>query len=272
MKTSALFALLMAAATFLSAHDGVGFDITKCRDYSPKVLTGLSTTKLIEHDFVNGVWTTTNKNGSEKTYQFTTEGLLQILNTDLDGHKSYNSIFWRIDEFDSQSFLILSEPSGSEKLLSINQTCEGLILTDVVYNETLEFDYQPLRASIKSNLTKAYMVGEWTNVSVFENQENKKIKAGSYFNYQFSADGTFTCDFGSTKVNHQETGVWEVSKDCQYLLLHVADKKCNENIKSTKVIRITQVDDHGLILEQVMKTSDINDFFGADNKTYAFIK
>ncbi len=272
MKTSALFVLLMAAATFLPAHAGTSFDITKCRDYSPKVLKGLSATKLIEHDFINGTWTTTHNNGEEETYLFTAEGLVQILNTDPDGNKAYRSIFWRIDEFDSQPFLILSEDSGQEKLLSIDQTCEGLVLTDVVLNEVSTFDYQPLKASTKSNLTKAYMVGEWTNVSVFENVIDENKAAGSYLNYQFTADGTFTCNFGNAKVNFEEIGIWEVSKDCQYLLLHVAEGQDIEQVKTTKVIRIAQVDDHGLILEQVMKTNDINEFFGSDNKMYAFIK
>ncbi len=272
MKTSALLAMLMVVASYSFANTLTNSDLAKCRDYSPNVLKGLSTTSLVEHDLVNGMWTSTNKNGIEKTYQFTSEGLLQMLSTDKKGYKSYQSIFWRIDEFDAKPFLILSNENGTEKLMRINQTCEGLLLTDMVCEEIVSLNYQPLRASKRFNLTRAYLVGEWTNVSMFDSSKGNEQLNGSFFGYQFFANGTFVCEYGNAKSSVTENGVWEISKDCQFLLLHASDENDETDIKATKVIRIAQVDDHGLILEQIMKSSDVNDFFNANNKTYAFIK
>ena len=272
MKTSALFLVMMAVASFLSARPFNDSDFIKCRDYATDLAKNFSTIQLIEHDLVHGTWTSTLPNGFDNTYLFTKEGLVQILQTDLHGKKSYQSSFWRVAEFDGQPFLVLSNKERKEKLLSVMQNCEGIILKDVVCHNILTLHYQPLKASPKLNLTKAYLVGEWTNVSAFENMKDNKNALGSYLDYQFSADGTFTRDYGNQQNKVSEIGTWEISKDNQYLLLHVAEKNNIENIRCTQVIRIAQVDDHGLILELVMNSSEINDFFGSANKTFAFIK
>ncbi len=272
MKTSALFAVIMATTTFLSAHSVSDSDFIKCREYAVGLDKNFSTSHLIEHDLIHGIWTALLPDGMENTYLFTQKGLVQILQTDLDGNRSYQSSFWRVAEFDSQPFLILSDNEHKEKLLSVDQTCEGITLTDVVNHQVLAIHYQPLKASPKLNLTKDYLVGEWTNVSAFENLENNKTGIGSFLDFQFAADGTYTCNYGNREIKVSEIGTWEISKDNQYLLLHAAEDKDFENIKCTQVIRISQVDDHGLILEQVMKTNDINEFFGSNNKTFAFIK
>ena len=272
MKTSACFAVCMAVATFLSAHAFTSPDFLKCRDYGTEWGKNFSTIQLIEHDLVNATWTATAQNGSERNYLFTQEGLLQILSTDAHGNKSYQSTFWRVAEFDNQPFLVLSDDHRKEKLLEVAQTCEGLTLIDVVSKSKLLLDYQPLKSSPKLNLARAYMVGEWTNVTAFETTKNNSKAASGYLNYRFSADGLFTCEFGDNKEKVIEKGAWEISKDGQFLLLHISAKDDIETITGTAVIRIAQVDDHGLVLEQVMKTSSVNEFFEATNKTFAFIK
>jgi hypothetical protein len=272
MKTSAWFVVCMAVATCMSALTPTELDLVKCRDYAADFKKDFTTTQLIEHDLVNGNWTGFTADGVNNNYLFTEEGLLQIISTDRAGHQAYRSTFWRVAEFDGQPFLVVSDDNRKEKLLLVSQTCEGLTLQDVVNKEIFSLDYQPLRASAKRNLTKAYLIGEWTNVSAMEVESKSSQAKGAFLQYQFSTNGTYACYYGNNAKKVFENGSWEISKDNQFLLLHVADGDNLERTKSTQVIRIAQVDDHGLVLEQVMKTSDVNEFFGANNKTFAFIR
>ena len=272
MKTSALFVGLMAMVSFMSAHPISSADFINCREYAAKLKKDFSTIQLIERDLAFGTWVAHDLNGEETTYLFTNEGLVQILHADVDGNVSYSSTFWRVAEFDGEPFLVISDQQRKEKLFSVDQTCEGITLKGIVCGKVLTLDYQPLKKKVKFNLTKAHLIGEWTNVSVFENQNTSKKVHGAFFNYHFSPDGMYSCTYGSHMKKIKESGSWGVSKDGQFLLLHVTEDGNVENIKNTKVIKIAQVDDHGLIIEQVMKTNDINEFFGADNKSFTFIK
>ncbi len=272
MKTSACFVILMAAVTLLSANIPSEIDLVKCRDYFGNFKKDLSTVQLIEHDLVHGNWSTLSANGNQEKYYFNREGLLQVLHSGKDGQVTYHSTFWRVAEFDGQPFLVVSDDQRKEKLMQVDQTCEGITLRDVVSNEVFQLEYQPVRSTAKLNLTKAYMVGDWTNVSAMEVAERTPQVRGAFLQYQFSTDGTFSRHYGNHTKRIVEIGSWEISNDGQFLLLHIAEGDNMESARSTQVIRVAQVDDHGLVLEQVMKTSDVNDFFGADNKTYAFIR
>lgn len=272
MKTSAWFVFCMAFTAILYAHTPTEWDVIKCRDYSTEIKKDFTTVQLVEHDLVNGNWTGFTPGGENNNYLFTEEGLLQIISTNRAGHKAYRSTFWRVAEFDGQPFLVVSDDNRKEKLLKVDQTCEGLTLQDVVNKEVFSLEYHPLRASAKRNLTKAYMIGEWTNVSAMEVEGNPSHAKGAFLQFQFSTYGTYSCYYGNNSKKVVENGTWEISKDNQFLLLHVADGDNLEATKNTQVIRIAQVDDHGLVLEQVMKTSDVNEFFGATNKTFAFIR
>lgn len=272
MKASALFAACMAMVISLSAHtNNSNLNFAKCRDYVSDWEKGLSIVQLIEKDLTLGTWTNTVSNGNENTYLFTEEGLLQILVTDKKGFKSYESTFWRVSVFDNQPFLVLSNNNREEKLMRVDQTCNGLTLTDMVASDVMLLDYQPIRASKKLNLTKAYMVGEWTNVTAIETNQPEKA-FGAHINYQFEADGTFTYDIGNNDFEKSKKGTWQISKDGQFLLLHVAEGDNLETIEETQVIRIAQVDDHGLMLEHVMKSNEVKEYFNGTNKVFAFIK
>ena len=271
MKTSACSAVCMAMAILLCAPAVGATDLFNCRDYVVEGGSNLSKTKRIEKDLKSGIWTTTTSGRHEETYLFTDDGLVQILVTNEQGFKTYQSKNWEITEFNGLPVLTLSKLDRKKRQWIVVQTCEGITLTDLAGNMQLWLDYQPLRSSSELNLFQAYLSGEWTNVSAFET-ERKKGTDSNFLRYQFSVDGYFSCEYGNQSETITENGTWEISKDAQFLLLQITESNAPENGLGTAVIRIAHLDEHGLVLEQVMKTNVINDFFAATNKTFTFIK
>ena len=150
-------------------------------------------------------------------------------------------------------------------MLKIKQTCEGIVLVNVADEEALFLDYQPLNTLLKINSTKEHLIGEWTNVTAFKPLRKSAKTSRAFLNYQFFTDGTFTCKYGNKNKTIAEEGTWEISKDGRFLLLQ-------NGMGQTQVIKISQVDNHGLVLEQVMETNTVGEFFGVSNRVFAFIK
>ncbi|MEO1258809.1 MAG: hypothetical protein AAFZ15_08420 [Bacteroidota bacterium] len=264
MKTSALFAVCMAVATLLSAGSFSGVDLVKCRNYANDWGKGFTKIKMIEQDLIEGRWTT-RQTTEEKTFFFTEKGQLQILIKDGEGYFHFDAKTWKVAEIAGQPVLVLKEKNGLTKNAFINQNCEGITLTDIVSDQTLSLEYHSIKAPGTCNKVKNHLIGYWTNVSAMESVNHNKIQQGAFVNYFFSDDGTYALEYGSTQQNIEVRGTWKVSKDGRFLLLEKKDG-------SYQVVRIGQVDDHGMVLEQVMKSSEINQFFQASNKTFAFIK
>ena len=264
MKTSALFAVCMAVATLLSADSFSGVDFLKCRDYNTEWGEGLSKTKMIEQDLIKGRWTAQHLEG-ERTYFFTDQGQLQIFILDEAGYLGFTTKKWSVTNFSGQPVLILTGQDGLVNTSFINQHCEGITLTDIATDEILSLDYHSFKLTGDSYQVENNLLGQWTNVTALVSENAGKSQKGVFLSYFFSDDGTYSLEYGNSQQNIRESGTWKVSKDSQFLLLEKEGAGC-------QVVRIGQVDDHGLVLEQVMRSSEINEFFDASNKMFAFIK
>ncbi|HFA47905.1 MAG TPA: hypothetical protein ENJ95_02665 [Bacteroidetes bacterium] len=154
-------------------------------------------------------------------------------------------------------------PGGREGAWTVAQTSEGILLTSPDSKETVLLGYRPLKPANYLAAIKANLIGEWTNVTALEGKAANK--AGSFIYYSFNKNGAFSFRYGYQNEVREKSGTWDISKDGQYLLL-------NDAGAGIKVVRIEQIDGHGLTLEQVMKSSELNDFFSSKNKTFTFIK
>ncbi|MBI5914889.1 MAG: hypothetical protein HY842_05890 [Bacteroidetes bacterium] len=244
MKRSAFFVFLslFVIAHFATASPAV--EISDCRKTVLNTDLGLTTAQIVRTDLESGLWSLPFADGGEQVYLFKDSGMTDILQQDANGQTIFNTMFWRVEEFDGRAFLVLTEsPRKSEKLYRVKQTCEGIVLTDVFSQAETLLKYQPFANHIRVNTLKANLIGEWTNVS---------RATGTFGCLKFKADGTFSVKSGL--LNH-ESGVWEVTPDAQYLLLHLTAAQSGA-VTKTIVVKVEQVDGHGLTVAYPQEVSE----------------
>lgn len=259
MKTSAFIAILLAATTALSAMPISPSENARCRELSERRID-IPLGQVVEHDLLNGDWTFTGK-AALKTFQFGDNGQVSVFSKDKKGYWSYEPMKWHVEVTNNIASLVLN---GQK--MQLLQTCEGIILTDFSTGKTMELAYAPATAAARARLVQDKLVGEWTNVTSFGDEAKCDRAKGAFLSYEFRSNGTYICNYGNQQDVADEKGSWEISRDGQFLLLR------SNSGAGIEVVRINTVDDHGLVLDQVMRTSEIGEFFCSDAKSLAFIK
>lgn len=260
MKLSALIAILMAGATSMFAMNDISTENTRCRELA-KAPSSISADLRVAQDLVNGAWLTSSKS----KYEFTENGSLAVFSKNKKGEMTAEVSTWNVDIVEGTPVLLINDKKAGTELFHVRQTCDGLNLVSVTTHDMMTLEYVSVARPGFANDVKANLPGEWTNVSLIESKKNCDNSNGSYLNYSFGENGRYRIDYGSRTSQELEEGSWSISKDGQFLLL-------TNTLGMTSVIRIAQVDNHGLILEQIMKTNDINEYFCSVQTSFAFIK
>lgn len=257
MKKSALFAMLMAGATLLSATDIYSAKNARCREMA-KPLAGVKTEIWIAQDLQNATWEAPN----ESTYEFFPNGDMFLFSKN---KKEAVPGAWDVEIQNGKPVLIMAEKNRIATTYYVEQTCEGLDLTDVVNHDAFSLHHRPLALPGKNLEMKKNLLGEWTNVTFFDSDKKCDHAAGGHFNYTFNKNGNYECNYGSQSHNNIEKGKWTISKDGQFLLLKT-------NTGEASIVKIANLDNHGMVLEQAMNTNKISDFFCSDLTAFVFIK
>ena len=256
MKAFALAAVLMVGVSVLSAMNIFPSENTRCRDLA-KAPSERTADLRVAQDLMNGAWSLS----AGERYEFHENGRLFIFSENMEATVCQ----WEVNIYGGMPVLEISDKNGILKTYKVEQTCAGITLTNLVNHDAFILDYIPMDMPGHGNKIKTKLSGEWTNVTFFESTQKCDNANGAYLNYVFDINGTYTCKYGSQSNRHMEMGVWAVSKDGQFLLL-------TTKMGSTSVLRIANVDGHGLILEQAMTTNDISEFFCSEQTSFAFIK
>ena len=98
------------------------------------------------------------------------------------------------------------------------------------------------------------------------------LAASSLANVLASTSLTSLDLYGNRMEKRKATGRWELSRDGQFLLLHIEQNTDPSLSGGIKVVQINQLDDHGLVLEEVMKESETEEFFEVENRVFTFIR
>ncbi len=111
------------------------------------------------------------------------------------------------------------------------------------------------------------IIGEWTNVTYLAAVCGSTDKMNSAFlRYSFREDGTYTLNYGNRQHETEETGIWGMSKDGNYVVLNV--KETGE----TRLLKIASLDEHSLQLENFTNTGDFGKYFCTNQKSFTFVK
>ncbi len=267
MKTSALIILLFAANAAFASNNFITTvpETLDCRDYAMDL--SLSPTELVAQDLIHGLWTQIESEGTINMFQFNEAGIVDILRTDAERNTSYNNTLWNVTEYDGQAFLVLTDHDmAHQRLFKVVQNCEGILLTNIANSHQITLLYQPLANPIKVNLVKANLVGDWTSISLSDTRTPLSLR------YQMNADGSYARYLGNRRQEMPERGVWEISKDGQFILFHACKRDSPEKCVSTKVASIVYLDDHMLQIEPASNQRDLGQFLRTGNKELSFIK
>lgn len=260
MRLSALIAILMAGVTSMFATNDFSSENTRCRELA-EASVSVAADARAALDLVNGLWT----DDSQTTYVFSKNGSLILFSKNGKGETRANLSDWKVDMLDDVPVLFIYGKSTGAELFHIEQTCQGIDLTNLANHDLISLDYKTIPRSGHANKVEKNLPGDWTSVTLIESEKKCESVRGAYLNYSFGENGRYRIDYGSQATQELEEGKWSVSKDGQFLLL-------TDSFGNVSVIRIAQVDSHGLILEQVMASNEISEYFCSEQTSFAFIK
>lgn len=213
-----------------------------CRAYKPDLSMGPE--KIIAYDLTHGLWLPEGKHST--TIQFNDDGTA-IQFSEENGTSSVSFMIWSVSSVDGLPQLsTISSADGSLQQYVVTSDCEGMNLLNTNTWEVQKLLYRPMVASSKLKELKADLRGEWTAYA----SEPRRGQPQAV-RFQFSNDDTYTrlLDMGGTEI--PERGVWELSKDGNFLLLHACARNQPNVCESTTVYQMVYCDDHSLQLKPV---------------------
>lgn len=240
MKTSALFCLLLFAFTAFAASQPE-LDLS-CREY--KLDPKMGPEKLIAYDLTHGLWFPEGKDAT--SLQFNEDGTA-ILFSEENGNTLVSFIIWSVSSVDDLPQLsTISSADGSLQEYVVTSYCEGMHLLNTTTWEMQKFLYRPMAAASKLNELKANLYGEWT---AYPSQPRFGQPQAVRFNFDEDQQFTRMLDMGGTEI--PESGVWELAKDGNFMLLHTSKRNQPTVFESTTVYQLVYCDDHSLQLKSV---------------------
>ena len=248
-----------------------------CRESGIYDNLNLSYALKVENDLQDGVWTTSQNKETANVYRFQDDGILEIIQADASGEPRYESYMWRIEEYNNQAFLVLTTSDFKHELLyQTLPNCQGMVLVDPVSIDQVNLIYNPDTASADQRQINKRLAGVWENASYpydltnnFDDCGTFEPIDGAYLQYQFKSDGTFTKRFGSHLMQLEESGIYEIVGEGQYILFHTATSDGNY---THHVARIKYIDYGELVLEQTLESEDFAQFFCSSLKSISFVQ
>ncbi|MEO1517756.1 MAG: hypothetical protein AAFV95_22225 [Bacteroidota bacterium] len=240
----------------------------------------------VENDLLNGVWVEDFDEDNvvtrmERIFQFRDFGIMEEVAIYDDGNTIHRQHFWKLDIRDGRIYLDIADDNLMEVMLyEVEQTCEGIILTDLSTGQPSYFEYSEKQPDIYVTALFHNFVGHW-NVAAYPyeiktaaqedaNCGTETPMPGAYLELNFKSDGTYTKWMGSEEAESVERGFWEISDDGQYLVFHVSKEGTPESVYTTQYARIKDVRTGKFYLEHSLTTSDVEGLFCTDFKTFSF--
>ncbi len=288
LRNSILFiALFITSINFTFANTGNHTNPNTKDTFEYNKITDLNVTQVITL-LQDGTWFHNNLENetlhlTDKTfYQFLDFGMVDIITESKDGNISLHHMFWTVENTSTGFDLILTDPPTMEnftiplKSLDYNRILMGneqetqlVLSTPVSTNNALKNDIQTaLTGAWEMNTYPFDIATSIDQCGAFEAMK------GSYFNLDLNEDGTYTKSFGSLMVNLEETGIWEVSNDGNYILFHAVGNNNAENVYATKLAKIKKMDNDQIIIRQALDApgSYFEDMFCTITKDFVFDK
>jgi hypothetical protein len=257
-------------------------EIIKVAEMSPDVVSN------VKADLVSGKWIveqellgTSQFQSSNTSLYFYNYGMADLLSTDSENGIQLITYLWRIEKFGEEPFLVLtSKEDRSEKLFKVEQTCKGINLTNAVSGDKTSMVFQKIKEASELNDIRFNLTGSWDCMtypfditSDTETCGTFEKMNGAFLSYELNEDGTYSKKLGTTHMEVEEKGFWEVSEDGKYIIFHAAKRGNAEEVFATYVAEVSHLNYGEMVLKQALHgTGDFDTLFCTDIKTFFFNK
>ncbi len=236
----------------------------------------------LKADILQGIWHRKVAHSNiEVIYTFNAYGSLEQTVIYEDGHTATNRHKWQLKEIEGITYLVIKDIDLGENLYyAIEQSCDGLILTDTISFEETTLFFKPKASKTTIDRIGYTILGQWKHEGYpfdisddAENYGTLDTMEETFFNYNFKKDGTFERSIGMKEVLVKEKGFWEVSADGDYLIFHLSKDGRKKNVYTSQYARLFYVDQDHLQLEQALTTiGEYKMRFGTQQKMFVFKK
>lgn len=282
MKVQLVFTLLMAFFQCLPAKADLNLEIPDCRFNYYEIDFNTSLKEQFRKDLMSGIWKEEAVAPSkiQQTVQFHDYGLVETFTYKKGKFIGHELALWRIEEFNNGIFLVwINTQMEQENLLEVQQTCDGIVLTNVETKEVLNFNYKPNVDTKAKQFAESTLQGNWDNATYpFDLTDSMndcgtfEVMKKAFLKYKFNEDGTYEKTYGNAKVELKESGIWEVSEDGGFVVFLATIDQDPEQVYQTSVAKIRHINIDELVLEQALSSHEFNDLFCTKIKTLAFVK
>src|SRR5690606_33662349 len=108
MKNVFLFAWTLLMVQFSFATNPTTTPDTGCRKFTFQNNNELSQADKFRLDLQNGTWVQRGQDSKTAVYQFHDYGLVDVLTSGADQSADFKSLYWTVEVFENQAFLLLS--------------------------------------------------------------------------------------------------------------------------------------------------------------------
>ncbi len=276
MKKALLFTVLFCSLGILLNAAGTN-DNYRCRLVISDQDTHASIIEKSEEDLLSGIWIAGSnlENEVNQTLMFEKSGKLLVFNETTDRGILVEEKKWKLMDFEGGIFLVMSAiNSGKEELYKINQTCEGMELTNINSGKLLSFDYSSIKVT---DVTKTDLVGNWNNTQYpfeiaqrFDQPGTFEPIRGAFFDLELAENGSYVKRFGSEINTFIENGTWKLSKDGKYIVFNSKNGKKNTS-KTLEALEISRLNGNKMVVKTAISVDKLS-AFSTGTKSFHFTK
>lgn len=275
------FLLLLCTSVLAETASQSAFD-GNCRPFITSAPHDTAPLEFLEMDMLHGIWQSKLAlSNMEIIYHFNPLGRLEQTVIYADGHAATITQEWELEDQEGIIFLTIKDRDLGESIsYAVEQSCEGLILTDAnSFEETILY-YRPKVANALLENFRHRLNGHWQhqgypfdNADESEHTGTPEPMAEAFLDYNFNLDGTFIRWMGNSNRVLEERGFWELSADGNYLVLHFSKDGAVEEIYTSQFVKLYHLDGTQMQIEQTLTTvGKAEQLFGTQQKMLVFDK
>ncbi|MEM6724818.1 MAG: hypothetical protein AAF598_12315 [Bacteroidota bacterium] len=279
----AVFFVAFTTSTFANNNESIG-QITDTG--ASKQETVVAQMQMMQEALLDGLWVEQSQgeqqtNQQNVSLQFHDYGMVDVFTSTTDGQMNVDHLFYSIEETQDGIVLEFSNPPSNSNLsLSVIANSSDQLLVEV--------NGHPMQLRLENNVSESVqdqlerqLVGSWEMYSypfdvitdINECGTFEEIN-GASLSYQFNEDGSYQRIIASDYLEITETGFYEVSADGSFLMFYAAVDHNPEQIYTTHVAKIDQLENDGLVINQALTLpySEFDTLFCTCNKDFTLTR
>jgi len=239
--TSILFVLSLSFSAFAGA---------RCERLESYDMTNLRAS--FEQDLLTHVWRTSVLGDVSNLY-FQDDGIVLVVST---GSEAVDSYLWSVTDDKGQNVLAFYSPAGNKEF-SIAPTCNGISAAAHGKSTPLAISTDEMLSIKQLDFLRLQLAGTW----YAETSRSRGVNSVP-FSIALNQDGTFTMTNGPDTYHARQEGIWQLSQDGQFLILHTPQYIGDEKKYVAESIRLRSVDFEDMVIDAEILPRELKQYSG----------